>query len=104
MVRFNLGKECPIPYLALKEEFPLETVEYIMEEVDEQDQYGRYAQWARQILREQRRRKVGLLKILEDNKARRDMVQKEWQDEIQLEKRRRRLKLDPTTITLSTIN
>ena len=76
LVRFNSGKECPIPYLALKEDFPLETVEYIMIEVDKQDRYGRYAQWARKILREQRRRKVGLLKISEENKARRAMLQK----------------------------
>ena len=60
LVRFKSGKECAIPYLSLKEDFLLETVEYSMEEFDEQDQYGRYGQWARKIFFEKRRRKAAL--------------------------------------------
>ena len=35
VVRFKSGKECIVPYTALREDFPLETTEYIMGEVDE---------------------------------------------------------------------
>ena len=56
LVQFKSRQTCSVPYILFREDFLLEMVEYIMNEVDEDSRYGKYSKWARQMLREERRR------------------------------------------------
>ena len=80
LVCFTNGRECPVQYAYPKQDFPVEVAEYITREVDENDRYGKYGQWARKIIREERRQKMTTRRTSQEIKIRKTLIQDKFQD------------------------
>ena len=75
-----------------------------MNEVDENSRYGKYSKWARQMLREERRRIRNKAKEDEYNQARRLHIKEELLEDIRIEVTSRRIQIDASSATVPALS